>query len=113
MHPSGGEPRGPRWVGGLPAAASCRNCDGIPAILSLPTIGAPWALQKQPTADVAVFYQGFSNGAEIPHFPSDLVSGVGIRWNLGRRLAVYTSYNRALDDAGSPSGGSSGFADAC
>ena len=84
--------------------------EGIPTILSLPDLGVQWALQKQVTEDIAVFYQGFFNGAGIPYFPSDLVSGLGVQWNLGQRLAVYTSYNWSLDGEGSPSGGYSGFA---
>jgi hypothetical protein len=67
-------------------------------------------LQKQVTENIAVFYQGFYNGAGIPYFPSDLVSGLGMQWNLSQRLAVYTSYNWSLDGVGSPSGGYSGFA---
>lgn len=84
--------------------------NGIPDILSLPDIGVQWALQKQVTESIAVFYQGFFNGAGIPYFPSDLVSGLGMQWNLSQRLAVYTSYNWSLDGVGSPSGGYSGFA---
>ncbi|MFM7244037.1 MAG: hypothetical protein ACKO40_07660 [Planctomycetaceae bacterium] len=84
--------------------------DGIPDILSLPDLGVQWAVQKQVTENIAVFYQGFYNGAGIPYFPSDLVSGLGMQWNLGQRLAVYTSYNWSLDGEGSPSGGYSGFA---
>ena len=83
---------------------------GIPDILSLPDIGVQWAVQKQLTENIAVFYQGFYNGAGIPYFPSDLVSGLGMQWNLGQRFAVYTSYNWSLDGEGSPSGGYSGFA---
>lgn len=84
--------------------------DGIPTLLSLPNLGVQWALQKQLTEDIAVFYQGFYNAAGIPYFPSDLVSGLGVQWNLGQRLAVYTAYNWSLDGEGSPSGGYSGFA---
>ena len=84
--------------------------DGIPEILSVPNLGVQWALQKQLTDDVAVFYQGFYNAAGIPYFPSDLVSGMGAQWNPTRRLAVYTSYNWSLDGTGSPSGGYTGFA---
>lgn len=83
---------------------------GIPDVLSLPDLGLQWAVQKQLTENIAVFYQGFYNGAGIPYFPSDLVSGLGMQWNLGQRLAVYTSYNWSLDREGSPSGGYSGFA---
>lgn len=82
---------------------------GIPDILSLPDLGVQWALQKQLTERVAVFYQGFYNAAGIPFFPADLVSGFGGQWNVTQRLAVYGSYNWSLDDRGSPSGGSSGF----
>lgn len=84
--------------------------NGIPDILSLPDLGAQWALQKQLTRTVAVFYQGFYNAAGIPFFPSDLVSGFGGQWNVTQRLAVYGSYNWSLDDRGSASGGTSGFA---
>lgn len=84
--------------------------DGIPIVLSLPDLGVQWAVQKQLTENIAVFYQGFYNGAGIPYFPSDLVSGLGMQWNLGQRFAVYTSYNWSLDGLGSPSGGYSGFA---
>jgi hypothetical protein len=84
--------------------------NGIPDILSLPDVGVQWALQKQLTEKVAVFYQGFYNGAGIPYFPSDLVSGLGAQWNVTQRLAAYTSYNWSLDGVGSPSGGYSGFA---
>ena len=84
--------------------------NGIPDVLSLPDLGVQWAVQKQVTEAIAVFYQGFYNGAGIPYFPSDLVSGLGVQWNLGQRLAVYTSYNWSLDGEGSPSGGYSGFA---
>ena len=84
--------------------------NGIPDVLSLPDLGVQWAVQKQVTENIAVFYQGFYNGAGIPYFPSDLVSGLGMQWNLSQRLAVYTSYNWSLDGVGSPSGGYSGFA---
>lgn len=84
--------------------------DGIPDVLSFPDFGVQWAVQKQLTESLAVFYQGFYNGAGVPYFPSDLVSGFGAQWNLGQRLAVYTSYNWSLDGIGSPSGGYSGFA---
>ncbi len=84
--------------------------NGIPDILSLPDMGVQWALQKQLTERVAVFYQGFYNAAGIPYFPSDLVSGLGAQWTVTQRLAVYASYNWSLDRDGSPSGGSSGFA---
>jgi len=84
--------------------------DGIPDVLSLPTFGVQWAVQKQLSERVAVFYQGFYNAAGIPYFPSDLVCGLGIQVNLTQRLAVYTNYNWSLDGEGSPSGGSSGFA---
>jgi hypothetical protein len=84
--------------------------NGIPDILSLPDLGVQWAVQKQLTETVAVFYQGFYNGAGVPYFPSDLVSGLGVQWNATQRLAVYTSYNWSLDGIGSPSGGYSGFA---
>lgn len=83
---------------------------GIPDILSLPDLGVQWSLQKQLTERLAVFYQGFYNAAGIPFFPADLVCGFGGQWNVTRRLAVYGSYNWSLDDLGSPSGGSSGFA---
>lgn len=83
---------------------------GIPDVLSVPELGLQWAVQKQLTDTIAVFYQGFYNGAGIPYFPSDLVSGLGMQWNLGQRFAVYTSYNWSLDGVGSPSGGYSGFA---
>ena len=84
--------------------------NGIPDVLSLPDLGVQWAVQKQVTDTIAVFYQGFYNGAGIPYFPSDLVSGLGVQWNVSQRLAVYTSYNWSLDGLGSPSGGYSGFA---
>jgi hypothetical protein len=84
--------------------------NGIPDVLSLPDLGVQWAVQKQVTETIAVFYQGFFNGAGIPYFPSDLVSGLGMQWNLGQRFAVYTSYNWSLDGTGSPSGGYTGFA---
>jgi len=84
--------------------------NGIPDVLSLPDLALQWALQKQLTETVAVFYQGFYNGAGIPYFPSDLVSGLGAQWNVTQRLAVYTTYNWSLDGVGSPSGGYSGFA---
>ncbi|MFM8577188.1 MAG: hypothetical protein ACKOCN_00050 [Planctomycetaceae bacterium] len=84
--------------------------DGIPDFLSLPNIAAQWAIQKQVTEDVAVFYQGFYNAGGIPFFPSDIVSGLGAHWTLTQRLAVYTSYNWSLDSLGSRSGGYSGFA---
>jgi len=83
---------------------------GIPDVLSLPNLGVQWALQKQLTKKLAVFYQGFYNAAGIPYFPASLVSGLGTQWNVTQRLAVYTSYNWALEGGGSPSGGSSGFA---
>jgi hypothetical protein len=84
--------------------------NGIPDILSLPDLGAQWAVQKQLTDTVAVFYHGFYNAAGIPYFPSDLVSGLGVQWNASQRLAVYTTYNWSLDGVGSPSGGFTGFA---
>ncbi len=84
--------------------------NGIPDVLSLPDLGVQWAVQKQVTDTIAVFYQGFFNGAGIPYFPSDLVSGLGVQWNVSQRLALYTSYNWSLDGEGSPSGGYSGFA---
>jgi hypothetical protein len=84
--------------------------NGIPDVLSLPDLGAEWAVQKQLTETLAVFYQGFYNAAGIPYFPSDLVSGLGAQWNATQRLAVYTSYNWSLDGVGSPSGGYTGFA---
>jgi hypothetical protein len=84
--------------------------EGIPDLLSLPNLGVQWALQKQVTEAVAVFYQGFYNAAGIPFFPSNLVSGLGVQWNIGQRFTVYTSYNWSLDTLGSPSGGYSGFA---
>lgn len=84
--------------------------NGIPDILSLPDLGVQWAVQRQLTDDFAVFYQGFYNGAGIPYFPSDLVSGLGMQWNVSQRLAVYASYNWSLDGQGSPSGGYAGFA---
>jgi hypothetical protein len=83
---------------------------GLPDDLSLPDLGAQWAVQKQLTPKLAVFYQGFYNAAGIPYFPSDLVSGLGAQWNATQRLAIYTSYNWSLDGIGSPSGGYSGFA---
>lgn len=83
---------------------------GLPDDLSLPDLGAQWAVQKQLTPTLAIFYQGFYNAAGIPYFPSDLVSGGGVQWNPTQRLAVYTSYNWSLDGIGSPSGGASGFA---
>ena len=83
---------------------------GIPDILSLPDLGVQWAVQKQVTDALAVFYHGFYNAAGIPYFPSDLVSGMGVQWNATQRLAVYTTYNWSLDGVGSPSGGFSGFA---
>lgn len=84
--------------------------NGIPDVLSLPDLGVQWAVQKQVTDSIACFVQGFYNGAGIPYFPSDLVSGLGVQCNLSQRLAVYTSYNWSLDGVGSPSGGYSGFA---
>ena len=83
--------------------------NGIPDILSLPNFGMQWALQKQLTERVAVFYTGFYNAAGVPFFPADLVSGFGGQWNVTQRLAVYGSYSWSLDRKGSPSGGSSGF----
>ena len=82
----------------------------LPDELSVPDLGAQWALQKQLTERIAVFYQGFYNAAGIPFFPSDVVSGLGMQWNLSQRLAVFTSYNWSLDAVGSRSGGYSGFA---
>jgi len=84
--------------------------NGIPDILSLPDLGAQWAIQKQATDNLAVFFHGYYNAAGIPYFPSDLVSGLGAQWNPTQRLAVYTTYNWSLDGSGSPSGGFSGFA---
>jgi len=84
--------------------------DFIPDALSSPYLGVSWALQKQLTDTIAVFYQGFFNNANTPYFPADLVSGFGGQWNLSQRLAVFGSYNWALDDIGSPSGGYAGFA---
>jgi hypothetical protein len=82
----------------------------LPAELSVPDLGAQWALQKQLSENIAVFYQGFYNAAGIPFFPSDIVSGLGMQWNLSQRFAVFTSYNWSLDAVGSQSGGYSGFA---
>lgn len=84
--------------------------DGIPDMLSLPNLGAQWALQKQVSEKLAVFYHGFYKASGIPYFPSDLVSGLGLQWTFTQRLAAYTTYNWSLDGIGSPSGGYSGFA---
>lgn len=83
---------------------------GIPDVLSLPNFGVQWALQKQVTERLAAFVHGFYNAAGIPYFPSNLVCGLGGQWNVTRRLSLFMSYNWSLDDLGSPSGGSSGFA---
>lgn len=83
---------------------------GLPIELSLPTMGAQWALQKQLGERLGVFYHGFYNASGIPYFPSDLVSGFGAQFTVSQRCAVYTSYNWSLDGMGSPSGGFSGFA---
>lgn len=82
----------------------------LPDELSLPSLGAQWAVQKQLTPSFAAFFQGFYNAAGIPYFPSDLVVGMGAQWNLSQRLAIYTSYNWSVDGIGSPSGGITGFA---
>lgn len=82
----------------------------LPDEFSVPDFGAQWALQKQLTERLAVFYQGFYNASGIPFFPSDIVSGIGMQWNVSQRFAVFTSYNWSLDGIGSPSGGYSGFA---
>lgn len=84
--------------------------DFIPDSLSSPYLGLSWALQKQLGPDLAVFYQGFFNQANVPFFPSDLVSGLGAQWNVTQRLSVFGSYNWTLDSKGSPSGGYAGFA---
>ena len=84
--------------------------DFIPDDLSSPFLGASWALQKQLTPKVSVFYQGFFNNASFPYFPGNIVSGFGGQWNLSQRLAVFGSYNWSVDGLGSPSGGYTGFA---
>lgn len=83
---------------------------GLPDELSLPTLGAQWAVQKQFTPRFAGFVHGFYNAAGLPYFPSNLVVGLGVQWNATERLAVYTNYNWSVDGMESPSGGFSGFA---
>jgi len=78
--------------------------------LSESNIAASWALQKQLSKKLAVFYQGFYNGANGNYFPADIVSGLGGYWSATQRLGLFASYNWSLDKMGSPSGGYSGFA---
>jgi len=86
------------------------GASGLPDDLSVPTLGVQWVVQKQITPRFAGFVQGFYNAAGIPYFPSNLVVGMGVQWNVTQRLAVYTNYNWSVDGMESPSGGSSGFA---
>ena len=78
--------------------------------LSESYLGVSWALQKQLSKKLAVFYQGFYNGANGNFFPADLVSGLGGYWSATQRLGLFASYNWSLDKMGSPFGGYSGFA---
>lgn len=84
--------------------------DYIPDDLSSPFLGVSWALQKQISETFAVFYQGFYNESNFPYFPANLATGFGAQWTASQRLALFASYNWALDDVGSPSGGYAGFA---
>lgn len=77
---------------------------------SLLYIGVQWAIQKQLTDKVGVFYQGFYNTADLPFFNSDLASGVGVQWNLTDRTSLFGSWNWTLDSMGNPSFGQAGFA---
>lgn len=78
--------------------------------LSESYLGVSWALQKQLSKKLAVFYQGFYNGANGNFFPADLVSGLGGYWSATQRLGLFATYNWSLDKMGSPSGGYIGFA---
>lgn len=83
--------------------------DSIADDLSSPYLGASWALQKQLSPTLALFYQGFFNNSNFPFFPANLVSGFGGQWNITQRTSVFASYNWSLDGIGSPSGGYAGY----
>lgn len=68
------------------------------------SLALQWALQRQVTDDLTIFWHGFLNNAALPRFGQAIrntaadivVTGVGSQYYLSTRLALFGSFNFGL-----------------
>ena len=54
---------------------------------------AAWAFEREIVKNFYGFLQGYFNGPTLPRFGDGVELGGGVRWAIGRRFALWASYN--------------------